>query len=518
MGQTKAQKIVKQLAGNVQKQTAIATDMFIPNHSGDNSAGDILKTPTKDNDIPNKKYVDDEDAALLAKIFWKRTGTLLEPITSGDNITTTGTIDTGILYADKANSVKIGWDINNGFLNFEPVANYDVQQAVVGGAIIQDWTNDDSGNLQSTITGDNTVTGTVTWSGGSSTATNTHIADNTQAHSDYLINNGNDTTSGTLTADTLKTYYAHDDYLEINSREGGNDFNFIGGLYLNEKGNSSANMFFNSYAGRDGSFIFQENSVNRWLFGHDYSDSNGFRIYNYALTRPEMTFDSAGGINLPNDNEELRFGVGDDLKLSSDGTRGVISTTDDLDIDCGTNKTIELQETVYKDINIGGYLLTKPSSGAPDVVNFVDEAGTDTLIPTYAFDIGEKVSGGFELQHDYAEGTDFVFHVHFQGIAAPTGTDNVQWRLTYILMRDGETLNAAVTIDSPDTTFDTQYETARTDFTAITGTNFLIGDQFMFTLERVTATGDAYAGDALIGTTGIHYEVDTLGSRQITVK
>ena len=172
----------------------------------------------------------------------------------------------------------------------------------------------------------------------------------------------------------------------------------------------------------------------------------------------------------------------------------------------------------YKDLNIGGYLLTRPTSGAPDIVNFLDEAGADTAIPTYAFAIGEKVSGGFELQHDYAEGTDLVFHVHWEGIAAPTGTDNVQWRLTYILMRGGETLNAAVTIDSPDTIFDTQYETVRTDFAAITGTNFKIGDQFMFTLERVAATGDAYAGDALIGTAGIHYQVNTIGSRTITTK
>ena len=34
-------------------------DLFIPNHSGDHSAGDVLSTPTGDNDIPNKKYVDD---------------------------------------------------------------------------------------------------------------------------------------------------------------------------------------------------------------------------------------------------------------------------------------------------------------------------------------------------------------------------------------------------------------------------------------------------------------------------
>ena len=65
MGQTREQKILKSMAGpQVQKQTPIMSDMFIPNHSGDNSAGDILKTPTKDTDIPNKKYVDDEVADL----------------------------------------------------------------------------------------------------------------------------------------------------------------------------------------------------------------------------------------------------------------------------------------------------------------------------------------------------------------------------------------------------------------------------------------------------------------------
>jgi len=40
----------------------------------------------------------------------------------------------------------------------------------------------------------------------------------------------------------------------------------------------------------------------------------------------------------------------------------------------------------------------------------------------------------------------------------------------------------------------------------------------MFRLSRVTATGDEYGGDALIGTASIHYQVDTLGSRQITIK
>ena len=85
-------------------------------------------------------------------------------------------------------------------------------------------------------------------------------------------------------------------------------------------------------------------------------------------------------------------------------------------------------------------------------------------------------------------------------------------------MRDGTTLNAAVVIDSPDTAITAQYGAYRTDFAAITGTDFKIGDQFMFTLTRVAATSDDYAGDALIETAGIHYQIDTIGSRQIATK
>jgi len=174
--------------------------------------------------------------------------------------------------------------------------------------------------------------------------------------------------------------------------------------------------------------------------------------------------------------------------------------------------------TVWKDINLGAAQLSRPSSSQPDLVNFVDEAGADTGIQTYAFAVGEKIHGSFEMQHDYKEGSDFTFHVHWEGITAPTGTDNVQWRLTYTFSADDATLDAVTTIDSADTIFDTQYEFKRTDLVVISGTNREIGQQMLFTLERVASTGDAYAGDALIATVGIHYEIDTVGSRQIIIK
>ena len=181
--------------------------------------------------------------------------------------------------------------------------------------------------------------------------------------------------------------------------------------------------------------------------------------------------------------------------------------------------------TVWKDINLGAAVLSRPAASQPDEANFLDENGVDTGITTLAFAVGEKASGSLEMQHDYKEGSDFTFHIHWQGIAAPTGTDNVQWRLTYALSRDGTTLDAATVIDTVDTAIDTQYKSHRSDFTAIdgstkgnNGSSVLIEDQLLFTIERVAATGDVYTGDALVATIGIHYEIDTIGSRQIITK
>ena len=210
--------------------------------------------------------------------------------------------------------------------------------------------------------------------------------------------------------------------------------------------------------------------------------------------------------------------VGTTGDISMNGSADTIDTIDhDLKIDCGALKTVELVEVVYKDINLGASQLSRPTSSQPDLVTFVDEAGTDTNIQTYGFAPGEKVHGSFEIQHDYKEGTDIEFHVHWQGITAPTGTDKVKWQLTYTLGASGQTLDAPTTIVI-ETDFDTQYEFKLSEFSAITGTNISMGEQFLFTLERITASADEYAGDALIATAGLHYQIDTIGSRQKLTK
>ena len=72
----------KRIINRINKQTPeiktpIATDMFLPNQSGDHSAGKVLTTPVNNSDIANKKYVDDKD-------LWEISGGKLKPKADAD--------------------------------------------------------------------------------------------------------------------------------------------------------------------------------------------------------------------------------------------------------------------------------------------------------------------------------------------------------------------------------------------------------------------------------------------------
>jgi hypothetical protein len=226
------------------------------------------------------------------------------------------------------------------------------------------------------------------------------------------------------------------------------------------------------------------------------------------------------------DNIAATFGTGAgatnvaDMKIYYDGTSGNIDTdvvaASDLTIDCGTAKTLVLEVPVYNDANAASLVLVTGGT-LPGVVEILNNVGGATGIYTRGFAVGEQGSGSIEIPHDYKEGTNLVFHLHWMGQDAPTGTDNVKWQVTYTITREEVTTPAVIT-DSSETAFDTQYEWKFTDVETITGTNLKIGDQVNFTISRIASVGDAYAGEALVATIGFHYQCDTLGSRLISTK
>ena len=202
--------------------------------------------------------------------------------------------------------------------------------------------------------------------------------------------------------------------------------------------------------------------------------------------------------------------------LESRGANGTDAA--DLTIDCGMAKTPVLAVTVYNDANVGGLAL-RPGVTTPPVTQWVDNLGANTGIYGLGFAALDEANGSIEIPHDYKEGSDITFHIHWGANDAPSGTDYVKWQLKYFI--DAESTEATTppaTTIVIETAYDTRYEHKRSDFPVITGTSFKIGDQINFNIKRIAAAGDAYAGVAIAETIGFHYEVDTAGSRQILTK
>lgn len=172
--------------------------------------------------------------------------------------------------------------------------------------------------------------------------------------------------------------------------------------------------------------------------------------------------------------------------------------------------------TVWDDINIGGVTLTKAASNQPDLI-----AVDGTNILTYGFDGAgsgvEEVHGSFELVHGYKQGTNLQPHIHWY--ATTTASGNVKWQLEY-WANYGTTNEVTGTLDVTAATPEVAWSQMRSNFSAeITGANLIIGTQIHFRLFRDAGdASDTYGADAAISTFGIHYEIDTLGSRQITTK
>ncbi len=248
----------------------------------------------------------------------------------------------------------------------------------------------------------------------------------------------------------------------------------------------------------------------------DISNTSGKLVFGTTVNgaggadKTRMTILSTGAVGINTTTPDAKLQVVGDCKFGDDNTNYSTFETDGTLVFTG-------DATVWDDINVGGINLFGPLGLRPDIDEFLDEVGAGAGIYTYALAVGEALSGSFEMEHRYKEGTNFTFHVHWQGIVDPTGTKKVQWQLTYTIGKTGETLDAKTEI-TIETNIDTQYEFNQSNFTAITGTDIDIEDQFLFTLERIAASANEYGGDALLATVGIHIEIDTVGSRQISAK
>ena len=224
---------------------------------------------------------------------------------------------------------------------------------------------------------------------------------------------------------------------------------------------------------------------------------------------------------IPSDTKKIFLGASDDMSMEYDGTRMLIDVSlqnpSDIDIDCGTDKTVRMVETVWDDLRVPGLAVEATGPNPPTLGAFLGAGGLQAWRFTGTGPNVNEVWFTVQLPHTYKEGTDIYPHVHWTPTDANAG--DVVWQLEYTWVNINGTFPASATITVTDSTNTTAWEHLVAPFAAITGTGKTISSMLVCRLFRdPTHLSDTYGFDASLLEIDFHFEVETLGSRQEYVK
>ncbi len=177
------------------------------------------------------------------------------------------------------------------------------------------------------------------------------------------------------------------------------------------------------------------------------------------------------------------------------------------------------ESIVYNDVNFEAYAF-KQGVSSPDLIDILGTTG----ILGYGFNGNmtmEQLYSGGEILHDYKEGTDLLPHVHW--MPTTTNTGNVEWHMAYSIQNtEGSgtaVFPAPTTISGVGGTTGTAWLSKIAALGDIDGTDIKIGAHILFRFYRNPAgANDTYPDDAVVLSVGLHYQVNTLGSREVYTK
>ena len=198
-------------------------------------------------------------------------------------------------------------------------------------------------------------------------------------------------------------------------------------------------------------------------------------------------------------------------------------TPNDLTVNCGTDKTIVLQEPVWEDLRIGSGKFEFGGATDPTLSDWQPGASGATF-KVYKFQENDEAFFFAQIPHSYKEGTDILAHVHWtpgdRG-AAESGT-TVAWKMDISWANIGAAFPSSTNYDLSDTCTGTDDLHEISPEVTISGTGKTVSSMLSCRIYRDT-TGDTWVGtSAAQSPAGLevdfHYQVNTLGSRTSTAK
>jgi len=198
---------------------------------------------------------------------------------------------------------------------------------------------------------------------------------------------------------------------------------------------------------------------------------------------------------------------------------GNLSKTGDLDITCGTEKTLELQTGVWEDLRVSVNSVKRLGFSDPGWLKFKANGAGSTGTYTLAFSptIDEEVYFTVQLPHSFKQGTTVRPHVHWAPPDANTG--GITWGLEYTWVNINGTFGNTTITTANDSTDGVAFKHHLAPFTPLSGVGKNISSMLVCRLFRdVSDVNDTYASDIYLLEFDIHFQINTMGSRQETVK
>jgi hypothetical protein len=187
------------------------------------------------------------------------------------------------------------------------------------------------------------------------------------------------------------------------------------------------------------------------------------------------------------------------------------NTAADVNLNCGTDKTLVLTETVWEDLNFDPSRSGGPAATRPDEVTI-----NNVFHKEFSSANNQLCGASQELPHEYKLSSALAPHCHiFLKSGESSGTTGVTFTVYWELRQSTGTTSGSVTLSA------TSVELASTAggnklsiYDATFAGSAELGAQLSLVISRTA--GDA--GDVIVTTYGVHYEIDTMGSRQSTAK
>jgi len=226
-------------------------------------------------------------------------------------------------------------------------------------------------------------------------------------------------------------------------------------------------------------------------------------------------------VQIASDTNGLVLGATHAMSAIYNGAAGVINTSliapSDLDITCGAAKTIELQNTVFEDLQFTIHTGKVPASNFPTWETFTTNTGA------YAFSVDDYINcESNEIFHCWKEASTGNLHLHFSiKTIQNTGANRFAKFTIWLTMADtnGVFTETSYTAEYTIPTATAALAHLYLDMGDIDLSTYLIGAQIIPRVKRIAATGGTeYADDVYIHQVGIHLEKDTMGSRNELTK